>query len=163
MIEFDESGMKFAFPDETTFHIETSEHYSKVNGKGVQSVECITLKNGRVLVIEAKKSVPKSKEPEIELFWQNIRRKNVDSLMIIFREIWWAETTEIGSKLLSAINDKPKFVFVLVVNGLSKDVCNGLTEIYRKKIRDVLGIFCAEAIVINEEQAAKRGIIKQYD
>ena len=163
MIEFDESGMKFVFPEETTFHIEASELYTRINGKGVQSVECITLKNGHVLVIEAKQSVPKSYETEVEQFWQSIRRKNVDSLLVVSRKIWWKETAEIGNTLLAAINDRPKFVFMLVMKGLSVDVCNGLSEVYRAKIRDVLRIYNAEAIVINEEQAAKRGIIKTRD
>ena len=58
-ITFIESGMHFGLPRDGTFYIEKLDLYDRqLNGKGVSSVECITLRRHCVLFIEAKTSAP---------------------------------------------------------------------------------------------------------
>ena len=46
MVEFEESGMRFLFAAEKTYYIEKSDVYAKkLNGAGVSSVECVTLRD----------------------------------------------------------------------------------------------------------------------
>lgn len=62
MLEFEESGMRFQFPEKEIFYIEKTAPYdTKLRSYGISSVECVTLYGEKVLFIEAKMSAPQSK------------------------------------------------------------------------------------------------------
>lgn len=160
MVEFDESGMSFAFEEDNIFYIEKSALYRRLNGKGVACVECIVLQNDKICFLEAKKSIPISRNDEIDIFWSQIRKKNIDSVLLLNRCIIENDIDEIGNSLKDVFCGKHSTIFVLVINGINIDMCQAFSAKFKKWIKDLQAIYGAEVVVLNEELAKKSGMIK---
>lgn len=163
MIDFEESGMRFQFTVEKSFHVEKSEVYDKrLNGHGVCSVECITLRGEKVLFIEAKSSAP-NPDTASERFFDYIRgivRKFQDSLSLceaIHSNLWSGK--EIGDELAERLWNCPKIVFVLIIQHHKKEWLREVQDGLTHEMNALLKIWRAEVIAINQEQALKFGLI----
>ncbi len=160
MVEFCESGMNFSFDEKKTYHIEKSELYEKIKGKGVACVECIVLHKKYMCFIEAKSSVPVTKDSDKEKFWNQIRKKDVDSFLMFSRQVLEEKSLDIGEELRKAYFNKPSIRFVLIINGRTLEECQALTFYYRKKLSDISAIYNAEVVVMNEVMATKQSLVE---
>lgn len=169
MIEFEESGMRFAFEKEKSFHIESSSVYRRLSSKGVKSVECITMrtihKEKNVLLIEAKRSTPNPEEPasDVSDFLDSICRKNKDSLQLCYASLHgiWDAGGEIGPDLAQALRERPQIKCVLIVKGYETEWCQNMTELLRDRLYSWLRMWKAEVWVLTEAQAQKAGLIQR--
>ena len=166
MLEFEESGMRFQFPEKKTFYIEETAPYdTDLRSYGVSSVECVTLYDEKVLFIESKMSAPNPESAggeNLRSYIQRIVKKFYDSLSLccaIQSEVWPGKS--IGGELVEKLSRKPEIVFVLIINKHKKEwsasVQNGLQQ--DQDMRRLLKIWRAHVIVINAEQALAKHLI----
>lgn len=162
MISFEESGMTFQVEKDSLFRIEKSGFYNRLKSHGVSTVECIILKKGKIILIEAKRSIPRTDEGSRETFWSEILKKDVHSIMMLSSAIWSGNTTEIGKNVINALSNKPRITFLLIMNAevFNSELCNELSEMYRKELKSIAKIYNADVLVINATDALKKGIIK---
>lgn len=157
MVEFEESGMRFLFAAEKTYYIEKSDVYAKkLNGAGVSSVECVTLRDDLICFIEAKSSAPNpaTSVENFSSYVTKIAKKFTDSLMMceaIHGNLWSEEG--IGVELKQKLYNAPKIRFVLIVQKHEKAWSASLQDCLAKEMRSLLKIWKASVIVLNKEQA----------
>ena len=113
LLEFEESGMRFQFPEKGTFYIEKTAPYdTKLRSYGISSVECVTLYHEKVLFIEAKTSAPNPDSAggeKLSSYIQGIVKKFYDSLSLccaIQSEVWTGES--IGGELVKNCQESLK-------------------------------------------------------
>lgn len=160
MMEVIESNMTFRFRDDATYHIEKSSEYEKVKSKGVSCVEFITLHRNYICFIEAKSSISKEENETQQEFWNDIRKKDVDSLLLLSDCIIHGRMENVGESLQIAFCERDaKIKFILIFNGFTTDVCQALNVKYRKCIADLQAVYKAEVIVLNETLARKQHLI----
>lgn len=164
MLEFEESGMRFQFPEKNTFYIEKTAPYdTDLRSYGVSSVECVTLYGEKVLFIEAKMSAPNPKSAggeKLSSYIQRIVKKFYDSLSLccaIQSEVWTGES--IGGELVKKLSRKPEIVFVLIINKHEREWSASVQDRLQRDMRGLLKIWRAHVIVINAEQALARHLI----
>ena len=161
MVEFEESGMEFSFPDERCFHIEKSKEYRKLGARGIRTVECIYCSNRRyVFFIEAKSSAPRDNEG-LKEYLDRLYEKNLHSILMLTKRIFDMEKAGIGNELWEKLRNKPVFRFVLIIKGFREDWCMDIQEVFRDKMKNVLRIYDADVLVINDEAARKKKWIKE--
>lgn len=160
MMEVIESNMTFRFRDDATYHIEKSSEYEKVKSKGVSCVELITLHRNCICFIEAKSSISKEENESQQKFWNDIRKKDIDSLLMLSDCIIHGRLENVGEGLKTAFCDRDvKIKFVLIFDGLPIDVCQALNVKYRECVSDIQAIYKAEVIVLNDYLARKQRLI----
>lgn len=164
MLEFEESGMRFQFPEKKTFYIEKTAPYdTKLRSYGISSVECVTLYHEKVLFIEAKTSAPNPESAggeKLSSYIQGIVKKFYDSLSLccaIQSEVWTGES--IGGELVKKLSRKPEIVFVLIINKHKREWSASVQDRLQQDMRGLLKIWQAHVIVINAEQALAKHLI----
>lgn len=164
MLEFEESGMRFQFPEKKTFYTEKTAPYdTDLRSCGVSSVECITLHGKKVLFIEAKMSAPNPESAggeNLRSYIQGIVKKFYDSLSLccaIQSEVWTGES--IGGELVEKLSRKPEIVFVLIINKHKKEWSASVQDRLQRDMWGLLKIWRAHVIVINAEQALAKHLI----
>lgn len=164
MLKFEESGMRFQFPEKKTFYIEKTAPYdTDLRSCGVSSVECVILYDEKVLFIEAKMSAPNPDSAggeNLRSYIQGIEKKFYDSLLLccaIQSEVWTGES--IGGELVEKLSRKPEIVFVLIINKHRKEWSAPLQDRLQRDMQGLLKIWQAHVIVINAEQALSKHLI----
>ena len=168
MAEFEESGMVFSFADENLFHIEDCDAYQQtLKSKGIRSVECVALGPAKqVFFIEAKTSAPAPNgergQERFEEFLAEIRSKNLHSLLFtyaVLHRLQEIHEQPIGQTLQGVLQHAPKIVFLLIVRTHQMEWCIPLRDALHKKMADILSLWNAELLVVNEEFAKRNGLI----
>jgi len=160
-----ESGIIFGDYDENdVYPIEKSKKYSEIKSKGVSSVEFVLhWKNKKILFVEAKNSAPNPNNPDneqrFEEFLQEINIKFEDSFEI-FERVWLER--EIGGIFDRIEVQSCEIIFLLVINGFNKEwlvpIKEGLEQIL-KEHRTLCLLWHPKVLVINEQQAASKGLV----
>jgi hypothetical protein len=110
-----ESGMYF-IPD-NTFHIEKSDPYCKISNKSIRSVEFLRIKDGKLLLIEAKSSFPHPQN--LERFHEEIDRildKFTHSLNLLSSMLVGVAEKDFPDDFDPLGKGKLSLMFVLVIN-----------------------------------------------
>ena len=164
-MEISESGMLFGdYRPEQLFRIENSDLHMHIK-PNVKSVEFVLLRNEKnLLFVEAKSSSPKSEtdEGKYQEFLNEIMEKFVYSFNILcaWRLGRLEDTDEIGSDIKEVNFKDAKFVFILVINGHKKEWLLPLQDELRGKMRYYRAIWNSQVVVMNEEIARERHLIR---
>jgi hypothetical protein len=159
MIEFEESGMLFAFNEEHVFRIEQSALYNPIKGKGIKVVECITCaKENALYFIEAKASSP----IETDKFIGDISQKFLDSFdMYLAAFLKRKKCNEISKSLMQVSIEKAKFTFVLIIKKHKPEWSALLQGGVEKNLIRHRKIWGSSIVVLNEEKATEKGFVKK--
>lgn len=161
MVTINESGMAFGpFPDDQVYHIEKAEAYTRL-GEGVKVVEFIYKQYAeKFFFIEAKSSSPMPKGDDFKKFIKDISDKFVHSF-----DLWlslnlkrWNDV--VPKNIFDAKLDKQIFRFILVIKGHEESWLPPVSEALRREMMAEIKIWKHEVIVINDQQAKKRGLIQ---
>ena len=164
-----ESGMDFSplFTKEKSIYIEKSSFLSGI-GKGVKSVEFITLLGGKLYFIEAKGSAPNPKNPEgkdnVLKYCQELLEKMQHSLdLFVSREIGVNEDS--GSEFPNCFDENRlancKIVFMLIIRGHKKEWCSDIQTALQRELIALRKIWRMDVVVLNDEQTCKRRFIAE--
>lgn len=163
-----ESSVDFGpFEEENLFHIEKSP-LREILGKGLKSVEFITLKEQKVIFLEAKSSFPnphnKTSEEEFQKYYDDIGQKLIDSFKIFLPGIMgmWEDAPEIGENLKSIfpIRDyKLEFILVITSEGIREEWLGSPKLELEKELIEYRKIWNMEIKVLTQDLAKAYGLI----
>lgn len=168
-----ESGREFGeFDEDNLFYIEHSNMLDNL-GRGIKTVEFITLDDNIIMFLEAKTGCPnplnKLKDSEVKNkyieFYDDIAEKFQDSLQIFTAGILerYEKTDEIGVNLRKVKPLKNKeiyFVLVITADEILEDWLNGPKLELEERLRKIMKIWKVKVIVLNTILAKKFGIIR---
>ena len=173
MIEFEESGMQFSFPEASFFHLEKSSVYKKLRSHGVASVEGILLKEikkkSTIILIEAKKSTPDmssgNNKKKQEDFLSSLEDKVSHSIQICYailhgRYVNDSDKYMMGESLRRAFAMPVCIMFILIVKEYEDDWCNQMKDALEMKLRALRKVWGMNVMVLNEKMAHKYKLIK---
>ena len=173
MMDFEESGMSFSFPEESFFYLEKSYVYQSLNPFGVSSVEGILLKeiNKKIAVvfIEAKSTTPNMTDADNfmdqESFLKDVGDKFNHSLHICYAMLHGRYDNIQGAQVASdkvckALHKPEKIVFLLIVRKYEDDWCSTMRDALRMKLKPLVKIWDADVMVLNEKMARKYKLIR---
>ena len=159
----EESGMHFICPENGSFEIEKYTQTSKVHH--VRSVEFLLKRNGAVLFIEAKSSIPGTDGEGFQEYIAAVTEKFIHSLgmyvavLLKRRKVTgeWELPDSLKQVDLSAVQCK----FVLVVNGASPNILLNVEDALRTSMYPVQQIakFESHPIAIDDVKARQKGLI----
>jgi len=167
-MEYCESGMDFSplFSHGNSIYIEKSAFYKGL-GEGVKTVEFVTLLDKKLFFIEAKPSAPSLSNPEnkerIAEYFQILQDKFHHSLDLLASKglgINKDLTNEFPSCFDANKLTGCKLVFLLVIQNYSVEGCHGIRTFLWKKLIALRKIWGIDIVVINSEQAQRKGYIK---
>ena len=168
-----ESGREFGeFVEDNLFYIEHSNMLDNL-GRGIKTVEFITLDDNIIMFLEAKTGCPnplnklkdsEAKNKYIE-FYDDIAEKFQDSLQIFTAGILerYEKTDEIGVNLRKVKPLKNKeiyFVLVISADEILEDWLYGPKLELEERLRKIMKIWKVKVIVLNTILAKKFGIIR---
>lgn len=168
MIEFIESSMRFSFPANRCFRIETAEAYRDLSPYGISSVECVftkTVGKEEILVfLEAKTSTPNPNGPNrknLEMFLKSMRRKYLHSIQLCYAILHKRQSSmeKIGNALAAVLSEPQRICLVLVVKEYEAAWCVQMKDTLAVALKDILRIWKAEVLVLSEEMAREHSII----
>lgn len=162
-IEFEESGMLFAFDGNNAYHIEKSATFAAVAGR--MTCECVVLHRGIVTFIEAKKSSPRVDNRErFGEFIADICTKFTDSFAFYCAvHLRRHKGESLPQAMQSVALQKSQFEFYLVINGHNVAWMPPVMESLKREMKKMLkiwGIRDSSVKVINEQIALRQGLIK---
>lgn len=160
MLTFEESHMTFSFPDADAYRIEKSELLAKVHFK---ATECVVLRNGKVVFVEAKSSSPQQQNADkFEEYISDIADKFVDSLTF-YNAVRLRQPQEPLPLNIQKVDlKKAHYSFVLVIHGHQIDWLPPLMDALKAKMRDALRLWNISDVdvkVINDQWALQRQLI----
>ena len=162
-----EKGSDMVFGDyeiSNLFHIEKTELYKTLNGKGFKSVEFVLLRPNtkQIWFIEARKTMPaKSNKDRLEEDILEISQKFVDSFMLTCG-IWFGQ--HINDVELHGNGDKffkygNKIFFALILKN-RKGKLTALAEYIKQHFpKNVRTLWAFDVVVLNEEMAIDEKIM----
>ena len=162
MVTFKESGMTFSFEKSNIFYIEKSERFNRI--EGAKPCECVVLHDGKVFLIEAKRSTPNPKNAEqFVAFLDEIAQKFNDS------DTYYNAThqnrqrpDEVSHNLQSIPLSRQNYEFCLIINGHQREwlppVQDQLKKMMKKSLK-LWGVDDACVKVVNEQGALDKGLI----
>jgi hypothetical protein len=179
MLEFEESGMLFAFAESECFRIEKSSLYDSVNrgsdkNEGVKIAEFLLMRNkthheDQIWVIEAKSSSPRPEtQPGFDGFIAEIREKLVNAFSLYIAACL-NRHSEADKELPASFRNihltKTNVRFFLVINGHKESWLPPLQEALSKALRvtiKIWGLSPTSVAVINDEMAKSKtyGLIR---
>lgn len=169
-IEFNESGMNFIFPSTSTFLPEKSSLYKKLSlGNGIKSCDIISLDNHKLLLIEAKTTSPNYEVPSIPSklieYAEEIHFKIIHSLLLLLGLIKnrpYIISENLPEDLKKIDLTSIEIVPILIAKNNKKEWNISTSEYLNKHIKGITKAFkINDLIVINEEQAQKKGWVSQ--
>ncbi|QSR36424.1 hypothetical protein CFI10_15835 [Marinobacterium iners] len=160
-----ESGVTFGpYNEDDLFHIERWVKHSKLDEKGISSVEFILHRHGKtpkVLLVEAKSTVPR----EHKKFYAEIEKKFVDSLTLWVSLIHNRLESD-GELLGSNLSQQSAFALplslLLVIPELPDEFLQQANDAFRKKMthaRHLWGLEYNSIFVLNKRLARQQGLI----
>ncbi len=177
-----ESNMVFGdFPPEQLFHAEKSPVYeNQLKDNSVRSTEFWLLRNGNLLMVEAKTSTPdfehaaatEEKRQKCEEFRQEIVEKFLHSLMMYFSMRSGRITNELPDTFQEQDCAEVSFALILVVKTGHPRSLKNLRRILEEELSAVLSTPAMKALwhidlnkvfVINEQMAISRSLVLPPD
>jgi hypothetical protein len=152
--EYTESGLVFRFREEYVFkpdELPAGSRYQNVKG-------CDFIwrnKNGRVEIIEAKSSVPRSSS-DLELYLEDISIKFVHSILLWLSATFGRHRSVQVAQFLSeegALKAKPRFL--LIINGLTEKHAPDLQHKFQNKLMPIRRAFAMDPPLVLTEQKAR--------
>ena len=157
-----ESDMDFIA--DNTFHIEKSGCYNAIRGKEIKSVEFVRVKDGKLLLVEARSSFTNPDNTSAENLKQFQERideicgKFIHSLNLFSSLI--IGVTEDTSASGIVMPERVSLVFVLVIKNYNLDGCRKVRIKLKSKLPPYLmEIWKPKVFVINQNTAEKRGLV----
>lgn len=165
MIEFEESNMKFCFPDEDLYHIEKSPLVRKLECVAV--CECVAKLKGKVCFIEAKSSAPRfDNTKDFDVFIREIVKKFADSLSIYHAALARHDEEPIPQGLRSENVGEADYQLCLIVHGHSEEwlppIHDELKSRLNKHVLEIWRLKDVAVKVVNEVGAKRNGWIFGY-
>lgn len=165
MVSIVESGMNFGpFLQEDVFYIEKSSLYKNIGDK-VQIAEFVLKKNGALIFIEAKSSVPNPTGINPERFPEyidEISAKLHNSLELLFSAKLNIAQDEEGEAQYFISNgdiEKMKIVFRLVIKNADKEWLLNIQNALQDRLIAAMNIWNIDVSVLNEEMARIRKLV----
>lgn len=168
-----ESGVDFGeYEAEDLFHIESS-NLLKSLGKGIKTVEFITLQQkDNIIFVEAKTGCPNPKNKEkggqdaenFNAFYDDIADKFIDSLQVYIAGILgnFEDTSEIGKNLTKVKPLKSKkltFVLVITADEILEDWLQGPKLELEQRLKRLIKIWNVKIVVLNKQLAVEFGLV----
>jgi len=159
-----EEGLLFGEFDETgCFHIEKSDIYKRLSGKGYKSVEFILRlpEQDELLFVEGKTTLPSA--DNIERFNEeiaDISKKFIDSIRLT-TGIWFGEHNAkavVPTGRDSFFTFGTQIVFVLVIKN-RRGKMNTIAERIRRELHREHTLMRFKVLVLREEDAIKRNLV----
>ncbi len=161
MIEFEESHMKFGFPEGNLYHIEKSPLMRRIEGFAV--CECVARLGDKVCFIEAKSSSPRPKgEVRFDGFVAEITKKFADSLSVYHAALARHDDEPVPEGLRSLDVRTADYQLYLIVYGHHPEWLIPLSDALKSRLRNVLKVWNVRDVavkVINEKMALQKGLI----
>ena len=166
MISIRESEMEFGpFAEDTVYQIEKSRLHESVNN--VKTVEFILMKGVRekaLHFVEAKSSSPRPggmNETRFDEFVDDISKKFLHSLNLYCSAIMNRHNTvnDIPNSFKDAVFSDMAIKFVLVIKGHQIEWLPPVQEALNRKMIGYSSIWNTQITVINDEMAARYGLI----
>lgn len=167
-MEFNESFMRFSFPEDDCFKIEEDD---LVRGRqGVKACECVVYLSGDVAFIEAKSSTPRPNNlQKLEEFLAAIVEKFQSSLEIytgIKNGVYGEETmSRLPKNLRNESQSFDHYRIYLIVYGHKLEWLPGLSDTVKDRLREVIASYAikdSQIKVLNEELALDARLIVCY-
>ena len=161
MITIKESGMTFGpFPEEQVYQIEKADAYTTL-GESVKAVEFVFRQSKeKIFFIEAKSSSPMPEGEKFNTYIGDISDKFLHSFNLWLTLNLGRRKDEISETILEVPTDTQVFRFILVINGHEETWLPPVRAAIERKMMAEIKIWRHEVIVINDQQARARGLIK---
>lgn len=160
MITIDESGMIFGpYSENDIYMIEKSKSYISI-GCGVKTVEFLYRDNNYFYFIEAKSGGPNPKGERFEDYVNNIADKFIHSFNLWLTLFFERRCDTISLRMIDIDMRKSIFLFVLVIKDHNKEWLPAIKAAIDRRMCAEIKIWGHRIIVINDEQAKKRKLIK---
>lgn len=164
-MQFDESFMRFCFPDDDAFRIEDDELVTAA--RGTKACECIVALNHSVALIEAKASAPSPMNAQrLNDFLADIVQKFDDSLRLFLdiRAMRMGEAAflRLPLNLRHAPLSPAAYKIYLIIHGHKEEWLIGLLDTFREAMRGVVERYMLRDTnlkVLNEQGALDNNII----
>ena len=162
MVEFEESNMTFAYPEEDLYRIEKSQLLAALQFK---ACECLVKKGSDILLLEAKSSSPRqdTSPDKFEEFIGDIGKKFFDSLLLYNAVLLRHKDEDMGVNLLHVDLKKAKYKLYLIVSGHKREWLPPLMDALKRELKLTLKLWQIDDTavkVINKEIAQKRGLVR---
>jgi hypothetical protein len=159
-----EEGLTFGdFDEANCFHIEKTDIYTQLSGKGIKSVEFVLYKpeDRKLLFIEGKKTLPaKNNKISFDEEISEISYKFMDSLQLACG-IWFGghnSKVEIPKNGTSFFGYGVQIVFILVVKNRTGDLLH-IADRIKKQLPKEHRLWKFEVLVLNESKASEERLI----
>lgn len=160
-----ESDMELCYDIDSTFLCEEYINSLKINN--LKSVEFITIYNGKILFIEAKKTAPFPKNIEIEnsdykKYINDICQKAKDSFAIFASIIMNLREENICIKLRNADYKNIEFKLVVIIKNHDKKWCGQIKNALENNLRHFAKVWnwgTYPVMVLNEQMACNKGLV----
>jgi len=163
-MRIDEQGIIFGdYNDADCFHIEKTDLYTSLSGKGVKSVEFILHQpdNRKLLFIEGKSTLPAKKS--VDAFKKEISeisQKYMDSLQLACG-IWFGEhnnKVEVPENGANFFRYGEQIVFVLVIKNRKGNLIY-IADMIKRQLQKEYRLWRFEVLVLNEDDARKKQLV----
>ena len=162
MVDFEESKMRFSFPEEDLYRIEKSPLLAAVE---LKACECIVKKDGDIYLVEAKSSSPRQdNSPErFREYIGEITEKFSASILLFNASLLRHREEPMGENLRKEDLKKANYKFFLIISGHKKEWLPPILNALKREMRKTLKIWNIDDVavkVINAERAQFLGIIQ---
>lgn len=160
-----ESDMELYYDIDSTFLCE--EYISNLNIRNLKSVEFITIRNNKILFIEAKKTAPYPKNidndnSDYNKYINDIYQKVKDSFTIFTSIIMRIREADICMKFRNSDYKNVEFKLVVIIKNHDKKWCSSIKNALENNLRHFAKVWNwgpFPVVVLNEQMARDKGLV----